>query len=392
MSARDEAGLLLPLPGGARRYRVPEPPSWPLPDAPARSRTAFAAAHVVADPRGGNGPGRPAAVDWDATLAFRTHLWSYGLGVADAMDTAQRGSGLDWSATQELIARSGAAARAVGGRLACGAGTDQLPATPGPRPLKEITAAYEEQVEVVEAAGAQVVLMASRALAASAAGPDDYHEVYGRLLAQVREPVILHWLGTPFDPALEGYWGSADLDAAAESVLRLIRDHADAVDGIKVSLLDAEREIALRRALPEGVRLYTGDDFHYPELILGDERGFSHALLGVFDPLAAHAAAALAALDRGDSAAYRAILEPTVPFARHLFAAPTRHYKTGVVFLAYLSGHQDHFTMVGSAQDSRDVEHLAELFRLAAEAGVLPDPGLATARMRAFLDTKGFDA
>jgi hypothetical protein len=383
--------ILLPRHGGgALRYRVPEPPAWPAPDAPARSRTVFAAAHVVADPHGGNAPGGPAAVDWDATLAFRAHLWSYGLGVADAMDTAQRGMGLDWSATQELIARSGAAARAVGGRLACGAGTDQLAPSPARRSLKEIIAAYEEQIEVVEAAGAQVILMASRALAGSAAGPDDYAEVYGRLLAQVREPAILHWLGTPFDPALEGYWGSSDLDAAAESVLRLIHDHVDQVDGIKVSLLDADREIALRRALPDGVRMYTGDDFHYPELILGDEQGFSHALLGVFDPLAAPAAAALAALDRGDTERYRAILEPTVPLARHVFSAPTRHYKTGVVFLAYLCGHQDHFTMVGGEEGSRSTEHLAELFRLAAEAGVLPDPALATARMRAFLDTKGF--
>jgi hypothetical protein len=245
---------------------------------------------------------------------------------------------------------------------------------------------------VVEGAGAAVVLMASRALAATASGPDDYAEVYGRLLAQTERPAILHWLGTAFDPALEGYWGSADLDLAAAQVLDIIRDHPAKVDGIKVSLLDADREVALRRALPDGVRLYTGDDFHYPELILGDGRGFSHALLGVFDPLAAHAAAALAALDRGDRGTYRAILEPTLPLARHLFGAPTRHYKTGVVLLAHLAGHQDHFTMVGGEQDSRSVEHLAELFRLAADAGALPDPALAAARMRAFLAAKGFEA
>ena len=393
--------ILLPLPGGARRYRASAPAAWPRPDGPARSRTVYAAAHVTAR------PGEPDAVDWDATLAFRHHLWSLGLGIADAMDTAQRGMGLDWATTRELITRSGAEARAVGGRLACGAGTDQLTAiaqltavapTPGTAhalgeaapTLKEITAAYEEQIAVVEQAGAQVVLMASRALAATATGPEDYAEVYGRLLAQTERPVILHWLGTPFDPALEGYWGSADLDLAAEHVLQIIRDNAAKVDGIKVSLLDADREIALRRALPDGIRLYTGDDFHYPELILGDDQGFSHALLGVFDPLAAHAAAALAALDRGDTDGYRAILEPTVPLARHVFAAPTRYYRTGVVFLAHLAGHQDHFTMIASAQGHRSVEHLAELFRLAGDAGAFPDPELATARMRSFLTAKGF--
>ncbi|WP_370095138.1 dihydrodipicolinate synthase family protein [Streptacidiphilus sp. MAP12-20] len=361
---------------------------------PARSRTVFAAAHVVADPARPNGPGLPAALDWDATLAFRHHLWSLGLGVADAMDTAQRGMGLDWPATRELIERSGAAARDAGGLIACGIGTDQLgAATIGDaHSLKAIIAAYEEQWEVVEGAGARVVLMASRALARAAAGrPDDYAEVYGRLLAQSAQPVILHWLGTAFDPALAGYWGSDDLDRATEQVLAIIRDHADKVDGIKVSLLDADREIALRRALPDGVRLYTGDDFHYPELIVGDEQGFSHALLGVFDPLARHAAAALDALDRGDAARYRAILEPTVPLARQVFAAPTRHYKTGVVFLAHLAGHQDHFTMVGGEQESREVAHLAQLFVLAAEAGALPDPDLAADRMRTFLATKGFE-
>jgi hypothetical protein len=384
--------LTLPLPGGPVRYRVPAPPSRPEPDpvAPARSRTVYAAAHVVADPRAEQGPGRPAAVDWEATLAFREHLWSLGLGVADAMDTAQRGAGLDWAATRELIARSGAAARARGGLLACGAGTDQLP--PGPASLAEITAAYEEQAALVEAAGARVVLMASRALAATARGPEEYAEVYGRLLAQSAEPVLLHWLGTPFDPELAGYWGSEDLDEAAAHLLEIIRADPGKVDGVKVSLLDADREIALRRALPDGVRLYTGDDFNYPELILGDGRHFSHALLGAFDPLARHAAHALAALDRGDTDRYRAILEPTLPLARHLFAAPTRFYKTGVVLLAHLAGHQDHFTMIGGAQDARDVPHLAELFRLACEAGALPDPEFAASRMRALLDAKGFPA
>ena len=376
--------LLLPLAEGPTRYTVPDPPVWPSPAQPARSRTVLAAAHVTCR------PGKPGAVDWDTTLAFRHHLWSLGLGVADAMDTAQRGAGLDWPLTRELIARSGAEARAVGGLLACGAGTDQL--DPASASLADVVAAYEEQIEAVEESGAQVVLMASRALAAAAGGPDDYARVYGRLLAQTRRPVVLHWLGAAFDPALEGYWGSADLDRAAGTVLELIADHADRVDGIKVSLLDADREVALRRALPEGVRLYTGDDFHYPELIAGDAQGFSHALLGVFDPLAAHAAAALAALDRGDEAGFRAVLDPTVPLARQVFAAPTRHYKTGVVFLAYLAGHQDHFTMIADAQRHRDVQHLAEVFRLAGDAGALPDPELATARMRGFLAAQGVSA
>ncbi len=362
-------------------HSAPAPATTPL-----RSRVAFAAAHVVADPAAPQGPGIPVAVDWDATLAFRRHLWSLGLGVADAMDTAQRGMGLDWAATKELIARSGAAAREAGGSVACGAGTDHLtPAQAAETTLSQIRSAYLEQIAVVEDADAQVVLMASRALAAAARGPADYAELYSTLLSQVSRPAILHWLGTPFDAALEGYWGSSDLDVAAESVLAIIKANAGKVDGIKVSLLDADREIALRRALPDGVKLYTGDDFNYPELIKGDEQGHSHALLGIFDPIAAQAAKALSALDRGDVAGFDAILGPTVPLARHVFAAPTRHYKTGVVFLAYLSGHQDHFVMVAGAQENRSTEHLTELYRLAQSANILPDPELAESRMRTFL-------
>jgi Protein of unknown function (DUF993) len=375
---------------GTGRHHLGAPPTLDVPGTPPAARVAFAAAHVVADPLGENAPGSPAVVDWDATLAFRRHLWSLGLGVADAMDTAQRGMGLDWAATRELVVRSGAEARAVGGRLACGVGTDQLTSrAPG---LAGIVAAYEEQLAVVEAAGAQPVLMASRALAATAGGPEDYHRVYGRLIAQASQPVVLHWLGDVFDPALAGYWGDADLDRATDTVLALIKDHAAAVDGIKVSLLDADREVALRRALPPGVRLYTGDDFNYPRLIEGDDLGHSDALLGVFDPIARTAAAALHALDAGDTDRYRALLEPTVPLARHLFGAPTYHYKTGVVFLAYLTGHQSHFTMVAGAQNGRSVPHLVELFRLADRAGVLPDPELAVDRMRRFLAVAGFDA
>ncbi|MFK0190823.1 dihydrodipicolinate synthase family protein [Kitasatospora sp. NPDC090308] len=380
----------LDLPGTGR-YRLRDPqPLDGVPSEPAASRVAFAAAHVVADPFGGNAPGAPAAVDWEATLAFRHRLWSLGLGVADAMDTAQRGMGLDWAATRELIRRSGAAARSVGGRLACGAGTDQLNGTDVP--LTAVLAAYEEQLAVVEEAGAQPILMASRALAASARGPEDYLEVYGRLVEQSQRPVVLHWLGEMFDPALAGYWGADDLDAAAATVLELIRSHPGRIDGIKVSLLDAGREVALRRELPSGVRLYTGDDFHYPELVKGDELGHSHALLGVFDPIAQVAAAALHALDAGDPARYDALFAPTVPLARHLFAAPTFHYKTGIVFLAWLCGYQEHFTMVAGAQSGRSVSHLVELFRLADAAGVLGDPELAAGRMREFLALAGVRA
>jgi hypothetical protein len=354
----------------------------------AGGRIAFAAAHVVADPAAPQGPGLPARLDWDATLAFRRHLWGLGLGVADAMDTAQRGSGLDWPAAAELIRRSGEAARACGGRLACGAGTDQL--APGQRHgLAAIRDAYLGQLAVVEEAGAQAVLMASRALAACARGPGDYHDVYGPLIEQASRPVILHWLGPMFDPALAGYWGAAGLDAATAAVLELIAAHAPRIDGIKISLLDAGRERAIRRALPAGVRLYTGDDFHYQELIRGDADGHSDALLGVLDPIAVPAAAALAALAGGDTARYDALLAPTVPLARHLFAAPTQHYKTGVVFLAWLAGHQDHFVMPGGAHTRRDAAHLAALLPLAATAGVLPDPELAAGRVAGFTARAG---
>jgi hypothetical protein len=362
----------------------------PLPTAaapPARSRIAYAAAHVVADPLADNTPGRPARLDWDATLEFRHHLWRHGLGVADAMDTAQRGMGLDWAATAELVRRSAAEAATVGGALVCGAGTDQLP--PGEHDLAAVLHAYEEQLEVLENAGAGVVLMASRALAACATGPADYAKIYGALLEQVRRPVLLHWLGPMFDPALTGYWGSADLDVATDAFLQIIAAHPDKVDGVKVSLLDADREVALRRRLPEGVRCYTGDDFHYPELILGDGHGYSDALLGVFDPIAAAASAALAALDAGDEDGYRRIFAPTVPLARLVFAEPTFHYKTGIVFLAWLAGHQTHFSMVSGMQSARSLPHLGQLFVLADRAGLLPDPDLAAARMRALLAVAG---
>ncbi|MEV0010287.1 dihydrodipicolinate synthase family protein [Streptomyces sp. NPDC047973] len=354
--------------------------------APLASRTVFSAAHVVADPYADISPDDPVAVDWDATLAFRRHLWSHGLGVAEAMDTAQRGMGLDWAGAAELIRRSAAEAKAVGGRIACGVGTDQLT---GPAGLAEVRAAYEEQLALVEESGAQAILMASRALAAAAKGPEDYLETYAHLLRQASEPVVLHWLGPMFDPALDGYWGSADLDAATDTFLKVISEHPDKVDGIKISLLDAEREIDVRRRLPSGVRCYTGDDFNYPELIAGDDRGFSHALLGIFDPLGPLAAHAVRVLDTGDVAGFRELLDPTVELSRHLFQAPTRFYKTGVVFLAWLAGHQDHFTMVGGLQSARSLPHLAKAYELADRLGLFPDPELAESRMRALLTVHG---
>jgi hypothetical protein len=355
-------------------------------DGELRSRIVYSAAHVVADPFR-TAPDEPAAVDWDATLAFRRHLWANGLGVAEAMDTAQRGMGLDWAGAAELIRRSSAEAKAVGGRIACGVGTDQL--TAPAVTLAEVTAAYEEQLAVTEESGSQAILMASRALAALAKGPEDYLEVYGRLLRQSAEPVILHWLGPMFDPALTGYWGSEDLDAATDTFLEVIAAHPDKVDGIKMSLLDARREIDVRRRLPKGVRCYTGDDFNYPELIAGDEQGFSHALLGIFDPLAPVAAEAVRVLDTGDRDGFRALLDPTVELSRHLFGTPTRYYKTGVVFLAWLAGHQSHFTMVGGLHSARSLPHLARAYELADRIGLFPDPALAESRVRQFLSVYG---
>ncbi|ONI68899.1 dihydrodipicolinate synthase family protein [Kribbella sp. ALI-6-A] len=355
---------------------------------PSTSRLAFAAAHVVADPLGDNAPGAPAVVDWEHTLEFRRHLWSLGLSVAEAMDTAQRGMGLDWIATQELIRRS--AAEAPDGRIAVGVGTDQLP--PGNHSLETVIAAYEEQLAVAEDVGAQPILMASRALCAAASSPDDYRKVYDRLLAQSTKPVILHWLGSMFDPALDGYWGAGDLGAAADVVVDLIAENSAKVNGIKVSLLDAAKEVALRDRLPEAVRLYTGDDFNYPELIRGDEHGHSDALLGIFAAIAPAAAAALKALDDGDLARYDEIFAPTVPLARHIFSAPTPYYKTGIAFLAWLNGHQPGFGMVGGLQTGRSIPHLAETFRLADQAGVLTQPDLAVDRFRQLLAVHGVDA
>jgi hypothetical protein len=358
--------------------------------APKFNRVAYAAAHVVADPLADIDPWLDAAVDWDKTIAFRHYLWDLGLGVAEAMDTAQRGTGLDWNGAQELIRRALDAAKGRPGvQIACGVGTDHLDAAPHIT-VDDVIRAYEQQIETIEAMGGKLIVMASRALTKAAKGPEDYARVYGRILRQVREPVILHWLGEMFDPALEGYWGAADHYAAMETCLGIITEHAAKVDGVKVSLLSKEKEIAMRRRLPAGVRMYTGDDFNYAELIAGDEEGYSDALLGIFDAIAPAASAGLARLGAGDLQGFHGILEPTVPLSRHIFRAPTRFYKTGVVFLAWLNGQQDHFVMVGGQESARSLLHLAELFRLADQARVLHDPELAAARMGKLLSVHGY--
>jgi hypothetical protein len=370
------------LPGRAAPLLVPAP-GWAASYPPPVSRRVDAAAHVAAAPGG--------AIDWDATIGFREHLWAHGFAVAEAMDTAQRGMGLDWAGAQELIARSLREARArPGADLACGAGTDHLDPAAA-RSLDDVIVAYEEQVGFVEKHVGRVVLMASRALARIARGPDDYALVYDRILSQAREPVILHWLGDMFDAQLAGYWGADDFETTMKVALDLIARHTARVDGIKISLLDADKEVAMRRRLPAGVRMYTGDDFNFAELIAGDASGYSDALLGIFDPIAPAASAALTALAAGDRAEFDAILAPTVPLSRHVFGAPTRFYKTGVVFLAWLNGHQHHFVMIGGQQSARNLLHLVELFRLADAAGLIVDGDIACARMRTLLSWHGID-
>jgi hypothetical protein len=372
--------------GTWRAVELAAPPAWPEHPGGFVSRQVFAAAHVAADPFGVNVPGAPAAVDWDATLGFRRDLFRYGFGVAEAMDTAQRNMGLDWPAVQELVRRSAAQAQECGARIASGAGTDHRSDL---RTLTDVVAAYIEQVAFVEATGSEVIVMASRQLAELARSADDYLHVYGRILEQVSRPVVLHWLGDAFDPRLRGYWGSTDVDVATKTFLDLVHEHADRVDGVKVSLLSAEHETGLRAALPEGVRLYTGDDFNYPELIRGDGTHHSDALLGAFAAIAPAASAALAALDQGDLATYDATMARTLPLSRHLFEAPTYHYKTGIAFLAWLNGHQRGFAMVGGLQSARSAVHLARLFELANDARLLGDPDLAAARMRDLLRVLG---
>ena len=376
-------------------------PARPAPGV-AFNRIAYSAAHVVADPLATVDPWLTAAIDWDTTIAYRRHLWSLGLGVAEAMDTAQRGMGLDWPTSLELIRRSLDAAKdftAQGGTalVASGCGTDHLDID-AVKTVDDVIRGYEEQMEAIEKLGGKLIVMASRALARVAKSPADYERVYARVLSQAKQPVVLHWLGDMFDPALAGYWGTKDVDAAMDTALGIIAAHPDKVDGIKISLLDKDKEIAMRRRLAPGVRMYTGDDFNYAELIAGDGfgselfHGQSDALLGIFDAIAPAASAALGALAAGNTERFHALLGPTVPLSRHIFQAPTRFYKTGVVFMAWLNGHQSHFSMVGGQQSTRSITHFAELFRLADAADLLEQPDLATRRMKTLLALHGIDA
>ncbi|MFP7287379.1 dihydrodipicolinate synthase family protein [Shouchella clausii] len=381
--------LMLPSNNGTLvEYTLGQPSTFETPTKPLRSRTVYSAAHVVCDPLADINPMEETKIDWEATLAYRRYLWSLGLSVAEAMDTAQRGMGLDWETTKELIKRSLSEAHASGGGIACGAGTDQLSSSSSIN-LADVESAYLEQCEYIESRGGKVILMASRQLAACANGPDDYYQVYNRVLSQVKGPVIIHWLGDMFDPALSGYWGYKNVDSAMDVCLDIINQHSNKIEGIKISLLDAQKEINMRRRLPEGVVMYTGDDFNYPELILGDEHGHSHALLGIFDAIAPAASAAIQALDKGDTNLYRQIMNKTVPLSRHIFQRPTYYYKTGIVFMAYLNGHQSHFRMVGGLENARSVVHLSELFMLADKAGLLIDPDLAIYRMDLVLSLAG---
>jgi hypothetical protein len=373
-------------------YRLAASRSFPSRLQGTLNRVAFSAAHVVSDPLADVDPWLAPDIDWDRTIAFREHIWDLGLGVAEAMDTAQRGMGLDWPHSLELIRRSVAAAKRRGNALLfSGAGTDHL-APERAKNLDDVICAYEEQIAAIERAGGRIILMASRALARIGRDRDDYAGVYDRVLSQVAEPVIIHWLGDMFDPALKNYWGTSSLDEAMEVALGVINCNAAKVDGVKVSLLDKQREIAMRRRLDPRVKMYTGDDFNYAELIEGDALGFSHALLGIFDAIAPAASYALSRLASGDAAGFHDMLRPTVELSRHIFKTPTRFYKTGIVFMAYLNGHQDHFTMVGGQESARSTLHLAELFRLADRAGLLANPELATLRMQAVLALRGIEA
>ena len=385
--------LTIDLPTGGNRldrYELGNPIDFQAPSV-SLNRIAFAAVHVVSDPTSSADPWTEVAIDWDATMAYRRYLWSHGLAVAEAMDTAQRGMGLNWPQALELIQRSVTEAKSFQGAVVfSGVGTDHLQPS-GDLKLEQVEGAYLEQLEAVQQAGSRAILMASRALALIAEDPADYAKVYARVLQQADQPVILHWLGEMFDPALSGYWGSSKTKAAMDACLGVIRSNVEKIDGTKISLLSKDAEIKMRRLLPEGVRMYTGDDFNYAELIAGDEQGHSDALLGIFDAIAPAASAALAHLAQGDLNRFHQILAPTVPLSRHIFCAPTRFYKTGIVFLAWLNGHQSHFTMVGGQESARSTLHLAELFRLADQAGLLLDPDLACSRMKSWLRTRGLN-
>lgn len=390
MSASSENLLSLPFAdGGVKPYRLTGTPT-PRPTSPPRfNRIAYAAAHVVSDPFKDSNPWNDPAIDWDATMAFRHHLWSLGFQIAEAMDTSQRGMGLNWTGAQELIRRSLAESKTVAGAdLACGAGTDHLDPADA-KSLDDVIKAYVTQAEFIEKNGGRFILMASRAMARIAKSPDDYAKVYGHILSNARDKVVLHWLGDMFDPQLKGYWGSDKFEDALDTVIKIIEANRDKVEGIKISLLEERFEIALRNRLPDGVLCFTGDDFNYAPLIEGDGKKHSHALLGIFDAVAPQASSALAALADGDNARFRAIIEPTVPLSRKIFEAPTQYYKAGVVFLAWLNGHQSHFTMPSGMQSARSILHYADIFRLADQANVLDEPQRAITRMKHLLAVYG---
>ncbi|ACL55681.1 dihydrodipicolinate synthase family protein [Methylobacterium nodulans] len=385
------ASIRLPTSNGTiETVELPEPKPWRTARAgQALPRIALSAGHVVANPMADISPMRgEVAIDFERTQRFRDHLWDLGLGIAEAMDTAQRGMGLDWEAAKILIRNTVESARRRPGAVVfSGVGTDQL--DPAGATLDDVVRAYLDQLGFVQGLGGRVILMASRALARAARSPADYADVYRRVLAEADQPVVLHWLGEMFDPALAGYWGPHAVPAAMDACLAMMGENAAKIDGIKISLLDKDLEVGMRRRLPRGIKMYTGDDFNYPEMIAGDEVGYSHALLGIFDPIAPVASAALAALETGGVREFRDILDPTVPLSRELFRAPTQYYKTGVVFLAYLNGHQDHFVMLGAQQGARSILHFARVFRHAAAIGLFQDLEMAVARMRTVLALHG---
>jgi Protein of unknown function (DUF993) len=383
--------MKISLPNAKGRMAAYTLSGTPIPARPPKrpfNRIAYAAAHVVADPFAAGDPSAGQAIDWGRTLAFRDHLLDLGFGIAEAMDTSQRGMGLNWPSAQELIRRSLKNAGKRAPLIASGVGTDHLDPADA-RSLDDVVRAYLEQLHAVQKLNGRVILMASRALAKLARSPDDYHKVYARVLAEADHPVILHWLGDMFDPALKGYWGNGDFARTMETALGVIAESMTKVDGIKISLLDDQKEVVMRRRLPGTVKMYTGDDFNYPALIKGDAHGFSHALLGIFDAIAPAASTALVALAKGNSKTYNALMKPTVPLSRLIFRAPTQYYKTGIVFLAWLNDHQDHFVMVNGAQAMRPLPYFVDIFKLADKAGLLRKPDLAVRRMKQLLAVYG---
>ena len=339
------------------------------------NRMAFAAAHVVADPlRGG--------IDWKGTIAYRRYLLNLGFGIAEAMDTSQRGMGLNWPDALELIQRSIEDAGPEKSKMIySGCGTDHLNLAES-YSLDDVIKAYLMQLHAIQKLGGRIILMASRALVRAAKTPEDYIKVYSAVLREADHPVILHWLGPMFDPELQGYWGADHFDLTMQTCLAVINANVKRVDGIKISLLDADKEIIMRRRLPASAKMYTGDDFNYAELIAGDSSGYSHALLGIFDAIAPAASIALGALAKDDLKKFHSVLAPTVPLSRLIFSSPTQFYKTGIVFLSWLNGHQSHFIMINGAQSSRSLLHLVDIFKLADAAGLLRKPDLAVQRMK----------